>query len=146
MLSFREVNRKNLWEVLRLSVAEGQKHFVAPNSVSLAQAKVQPECVPLAVYDGERPIGFAMYGLDYEEREYWIYRLMIDEKYQSRGYGRRGMEMLIEKIKQEAAPDHHVLFLSFEPDNEWGRKLYTSLGFVDDNRMDHGEVVFRLGF
>ena len=146
MLSFREVTRKNLWEVLRLSVAEKQKHFVAPNSVSLAQAKVQPECIPLAVYDGERPIGFTMYGLDYEEKEYWIYRLMIDEKYQSRGYGRRVLEMLVEKVKQEAVPDHHVLYLSFEPDNEWSRKLYTSLGFVDDGRMDHGEIVFRLDF
>ena len=146
MLSFREITRKNLWAVLRLSVRDDQRHFVAPNSVSLAQAKVQPECVPLAVYDGERPIGFVMYALDYEEREYWIYRVMVDGAYQSRGYGRRIMEMLLERIQKEALPDRHTLYLSFEPDNAWGRELYQSLGFEDDNRMVHGEYVFRLDF
>ena len=146
MLSFREITRKNLWAVLRLSVRDDQRHFVAPNSVSLAQAKVQPECIPLAVYDGERPIGFVMYALDYEEREYWIYRVMVDGAYQSRGYGRRIMEMLLERIQKEALPDRHTLYLSFEPDNAWGRELYQSLGFEDDNRMVHGEYVFRLDF
>ena len=146
MLSFREITRKNLWAVLRLSVRDDQRHFVAPNSVSLAQAKVQPECVPLAVYDGERPIGFVMYALDYEEREYWIYRVMVDGAYQSRGYGRRIMEMLLERIQKEALPDRHTLYLSFEPGNAWGRELYQSLGFEDDNRMVHGEYVFRLDF
>lgn len=146
MLSFREITRKNLWAVLRLSVRDDQRHFVAPNSVSLAQAKIQPECVPLAVYDGERPIGFVMYALDYEEREYWIYRVMVDGAYQSRGYGRRIMEMLLERIQKEALPDRHTLYLSFEPDNAWGRELYQSLGFEDDNRMVHGEYVFRLDF
>lgn len=146
MLSFREITRKNLWAVLRLSVRDDQRHFVAPNSVSLAQAKVQPECVPLAVYDGERPIGFVMYALDYEEREYWIYRVMVDGTYQSRGYGRRIMEMLLERIQKEALPNHHALYLSFEPDNTWGRELYQSLGFSDDNRTVDGECVFRLDF
>ncbi len=146
MLSFREVTRRNLWEVLRLSVAKSQIQFVAPNSVSLAQAKVQPECVPLAVYDGERPIGFVMYGLDYAEKEYWIYRVMIDEKYQSRGYGRRVTEMLIDRIKQEADEERHVLYLSFNPENEWGESLYRSLGFTDDQRMTDGEIVYRLDF
>ncbi len=62
-----------------------QRRFAAPYSVSLAQAKGKPDCVPLAVYAGERSIGFVMYALDYKKHEYWIYRKMVEEKYQSRG-------------------------------------------------------------
>lgn len=58
-----------------------QRRFAAPYSVSLAQAKGKPDCVPLAVYAGVRSIGF----LYYKKHEYWIYRKMVEENYQSRG-------------------------------------------------------------
>ena len=46
---------------------------------SLAQAFVQPECIPLALYAENKPVGFVMYALDEDDHEYWIYRLMIDK-------------------------------------------------------------------
>ena len=146
MITLRPISKDNFWDCIDLAVHPEQQSFVTSNAISIAQSKVQPECIPLAIYHEDVMVGFVMYCLDTDDDEYWIYRLMIDEKYQSRGYGRRVLEMLVEKVKQEAVPDHHVLYLSFEPDNEWGRKLYTSLGFVDDGRMDHGEIVFRLDF
>lgn len=53
MLDFRSVDRNNFRDILKLSVGEGQEHFVATNAYSLSQAKAQPECVPFAIYDGE---------------------------------------------------------------------------------------------
>ena len=54
--------------------------------------------------------------------------------------------MILERIQKEALPNHHALYLSFEPDNTWGRELYQSRGFSDDNRTVDGECVFRLDF
>ena len=142
MLEFRSVDRNNFRDILKLSVGEGQEHFVATNAYSLSQAKAQPECVPLALYDGDTPVGFTMYGLDVEDTEYWIYRLMIDQRHQSKGYGRQALAMVLERIRQDKA--HHRVYLSCNPDNAWGRALYESVGFRPDGRMAHGEIVYQL--
>ena len=55
MLEFREIGRHNFRDILKLSTTESQKFFVATNAYSLSQAYAQPECVPLALYDGDTP-------------------------------------------------------------------------------------------
>ena len=133
----------NFAKVIRLEVDESQQDFVTSNAFSLSQAYVMPECRPLAIYNGMSPVGFAMYALDRDENEYWVYRLMIDKNHQRKGFGREAMRLLIEHIKKEA-PDRDRLFISFEPTNEGAKRLYTSLGFVPDNREVDGETVYRL--
>jgi len=139
MINFREIDRNNIWDILKLKVSEEQMHFVATNAVSIAQAKAQPECVPLAIYDGETPVGFVMYCFDLEEKEYCIYRLMIDSRYQRKGYGRDALQKIIDKIKEDK--DHHKILISFEPNNSVAKNLYISMGFVPDGRIIDGELV-----
>ena len=144
MVTLRDVTIENWFSIVKLSTTEEQSRFVASNSTSLAQAHFQPECIPLGIYDDEVPVGFMMYCLDPTDHEYWIFRLMIDKKFQSRGYGRIAMELLLERIKQDR--NHHVLFISFEPENKWAANLYSSLGFISDGRVVDGEVVYRLDY
>lgn len=142
MLRLVEIDRYNYLSVLDLSVSPEQKSFVASNQYSLAQAYVQPECVPLALYAENKPIGFAMYSLDENDHQYWIYRLMIDQRYQGVGYGREAMKLLIERIRELMDDEHKRIYISFEPENEIAKALYESLGFVPDGRILYGEVVY----
>ncbi len=144
MLSLVEIDRHNYLSILDLSVSEEQRSFVASNTYSLAQAYVQPECVPLALYAENKPVGFAMYCIDESDREYWIYRLMIDQRHQGRGYGRAAMLLLIDRIRSEMDENRHRIFISFEPENEIAKSLYESLGFEPDGRVEYGEIVYRL--
>ena len=144
MLRLVEIDRYNYLSVLDLSVSPEQKSFVASNQYSLAQAYVQPECVPLALYAENKPIGFAMYSLDENDHQYWIYRLMIDQRYQGVGYGREAMKLLIERIRELMDDEHKRIYISFEPENEIAKALYESLGFVPDGRVMYGEVVYQL--
>ena len=105
MLHLVEIDRYNYLSVLDLSVSAEQKSFVASNQYSLAQAYAQPECVPLALYAENKPVGFAMYCLDEEDHQYWIYRLMIDQRYQGVGYGREAMHLLIDRIRAGRSRD-----------------------------------------
>lgn len=143
MITLRKIDMYNFAKVIRLEVAEDQQDFVTSNAFSLSQAYVMPECRPLAIYNGMRPVGFAMYALDRDEGEYWVYRLMIDKAQQKKGYGREAMGLLIDWIKAEA-PEKEVLYISFEPTNEGAKRLYSSLGFVPDDREVDGETVYRL--
>lgn len=144
MVTLVEIDRYNYLPVMDLAVAPEQKPFVATNQYSLAQAYVQPECVPLALYAENKPVGFAMYCLDTDDRQYWIFRLMIDQRYQGRGYGRAAMLLLIDRIRSEMDETHDRIYISFEPENRIAKSLYESLGFVPDGRMAYGEIVYRL--
>ncbi|MWV44320.1 GNAT family N-acetyltransferase [Paenibacillus sp. HJL G12] len=144
MIALKEIDRSNFFDVIKLKVADEQNEFVATNLFSLAQAKAFPECVCLAIYHDDILVGFTMYCIDKEDHEYWIYRLMIDSKHQSKGYGKVAMEMLIERIKEDI--QHRVIYISFEPENAWAKHLYEKLGFEEDGRVIDGEVVYKLEY
>ena len=144
MITLREINRSNFDAVLDLSVSNEQKHFVASNLYSMAQEKTFPECIPLAIYDEESLVGFLMYCMDEDDKEYWIYRLMIDQKYQRLGYGRKAMECVLSKISEDK--QHNKVYISFEPENLAAKTLYEEIGFKPDGRFVDGEIVYCLSY
>ncbi len=141
-IALREINRDNWRECIRLQVAPEQEHFVASNVYSLAQAKAQPECVPLAVYADGQMVGFVMYALDADEHKYWIYRLMIAAPFQGQGYGRAAMQEVLELLRDK--PDCLEVVISYETDNTAAARLYASVGFCATGEIIDGEVVARL--
>lgn len=144
MILLKEIDRNNFFDVIKLKVANEQNKFVATNVFSLAQAKAFPECECMAIYNDDVLVGFTMYCMDHEDQEYWIYRLMIDSKYQSKGYGKTAMELVIERIKEDL--EHRVIYISFEPENVLAQQLYEKLGFREDGRVIDGEVVYKLEY
>lgn len=140
MITLQNITRDNFHGVLRLAVLDEQKDFVASNIYSLAQAKAQPECVPLAIYCNNDLVGFMMYCMDMEDQEYWIYRLMVDKQHQQKGYGSAAMNKVLEILRQDT--EHNKLYISVEPENEVAIKLYEKMGFVADGRVLDGEVVY----
>lgn len=144
MITLKEITRHNFNDVINLSVFDEQKNYLASNMYSLAQAKAQPECIPLAVYNDNDLVGFVMYCMDFDDKEYWIYRIMIDKKYQKMGYGRKAMKCILEKLMEDTA--HDKVYISFEPDNVVAKKLYEELGFAADGRVIDGEIVYCLQY
>ena len=141
-VSLREIDESNFRQVINLTVADEQKGFVASNARSIAQSKIYPHLVPLAVYEDGKLVGFAMYGRDPETYRYWIVRLMIDAEFQGKGYGRAATLALIKKMEQ--LPKCGEIFLSFVPDNEGAEKLYQSVGFKRTGERDEdGEIIMR---
>ncbi len=128
MLELRHIDAENFWDIIELRVSPEQEKLVTSNAVSIAQAKVQPECVPLAIYSDGQPVGFVMYCIDRDDNEYWIYRLMVDVRFQGKGYGRQAMEQVISIIQKDDS--RHKLFLGVHPDGGASVALYQSLGFV----------------
>jgi diamine N-acetyltransferase len=141
-VSLREVNRDNLEAVCRLQVAGDQQEFVETNAGSLAEAYVEPSFRPFAIYAGDEPVGFTMYGYEDPPGRWWVVRLMIDQRFQGRGYGRRAMELLLHRMVEREGCRQIVT--SYVPGNEIAAHLYRRLGFVDTGEMDEGEHLLRL--
>jgi diamine N-acetyltransferase len=60
LVTLREITADTVSAVIKLSVAEGQKGFVAPNAVSLAQALFAPQAWYRAIHLDDEPVGFVM--------------------------------------------------------------------------------------
>ncbi|WP_139492701.1 GNAT family N-acetyltransferase [Brevibacillus dissolubilis] len=108
------------------------EEHVTSNAFSLAQAYAQPEWTPRAIYDGETLVGLTMYGLEQREHFYFITRLMIDYRYQGKGYGRAAMQQVIEEIRGLGASE---VYTSIVAGNEAAKGLYSSLGFEETGRF-----------
>lgn len=142
-VTLREVTRENLRDVLRLKVAENQRGFVADNATSIAQAHFYPESAWFrAIYAGETPVGFLMLADEPEKPEYFLWRFMIDARYQGRGYGRRALELLAEHVRTR--PGATTLGVSYVPGEGNPGPFYHRFGFVDTGEVDEGENVARL--
>lgn len=147
MPDIRPVTGDNWKELIRLKVRGDQTHFVASNLYSIAEAQFGDEyeghwdLFPYGIYDGNTPVGFLMYGFNFEHptQQAFIIRLMIDEKYQGKGYGRFGMEKMLEIFR---ADDRiQTAAISYEPENESARRLYASLGFEETGEKVGEELV-----
>ncbi len=140
-ITLRPVDRSNWYAVTKLSVADSQRSFVAPNVFSLAQAAYTPRTYPLAIYAGGRLVGFVMYAYDedFDPPMWGMWRLMIDKDHQGQGYGRRALALLLEQLAAEKG--HVPFYTSAEPDNARAIALYEAMGFQNTGELVDGEVL-----
>jgi diamine N-acetyltransferase len=140
-VTLREISSETLGSILRLNVGQSQQHFVAPNSVSIAEAHFEPKSWFRAIYADETPVGFVMLYVDRDTHDYYLWRYMIDARYQGLGYGKRAMERLIDHVR--TLPGARELRLSYVPGQGSPLTFYRKQGFVDTGEIDHSELVMR---
>ena len=135
MLRLEKVNGNNVWDILKLSVNDSQKEFVASNEISIIEAytaiTAHGYAYPFGIYDSDELVGFMMIGFDKDD--YWedapeiatgnynLWRLMIDKKY--------------------PCGQAEYCWLSYEPENQVAKDLYASYGFVETGDMDGEEII-----
>ncbi|MFZ5855989.1 MAG: GNAT family N-acetyltransferase [Chloroflexota bacterium] len=147
MPEIRPVSRDNWQKLVNLKVGESQNNFVAPNVYSIAQSQFgidyqgHWDLQPFGIFDGNDPVGFLMFGFNFEHPKYqaFIIRLMVDERFQGRGFGRFGLERMLEIFRTESRVK--AVGISYEPENEVARKLYASCGFVETGEMLGPEIM-----
>ena len=144
VVSLRPVTKGNLREVLRLRVSPHQERFVASNAVSLAEAYFARERAWFrAIYADETPVGFLMvYDNPRQPPSYYLWRFMLDERYQAMGFGRKALLLLIAHIRQR--PAARELLLSYTPGEGNPGPFYRKLGFSETGEIHDGEYVMRL--
>ena len=138
-VTLREITSETLYSILRLKVRPEQEQFVANNSNSIAEAYFEPKAWFRAIYAGETPVGFLMLFDNPDEPEYYLWRFMIDSRYQRMGYGRQAMNLLIEYVR--ARPNATRLLLSYSPGEGSPEPFYASLGFANTGEVTDGEYV-----
>jgi diamine N-acetyltransferase len=141
-ITLREVTKDTVGAVCGLQVAAEQRDYVADNAFSIAQAHFEPKAWFRAIYADELPVGFLLLSDDPDAPEYFLWRLMVDQAHQGKGYGRRAIALLVEYVRTRQAA--HELFVSYHPGPHSPRDFYLKQGFLDTGRTEEDEVVLSL--
>ncbi|MDH7793607.1 GNAT family N-acetyltransferase [Ochrobactrum sp. AN78] len=129
--------------VVALQLAAGQHDLVASNQDSLLEADEDPDARPRAILVDGNLVGFLMYDASSEPATAQLYRLMIDRRYQGRGYGFAAIEAFLTEIKSIAAVNQ--VSICYEPENLAARQLYAKAGFVEQGIDADGEMIAIFG-
>lgn len=147
-VGLREVTRDTVRTICDLKVSKEQEQFVASNSISIAEAHFSNEAWFRAVYADETPVGFVMLArVPREERArlgtHFLWRFMIDERYQGRGYGRKALESVMQHLKKES--NANALHTSCREGKGSPKGFYKKMGFKETGeKLNNGERIMKL--
>jgi diamine N-acetyltransferase len=156
-VTLEEITADNHDAVLAVRVAPRQEQFVGTVQGALADAVAYPEAMPWyrAVYasddqDGQAvPVGFVMISWNVPPAPpeiigpWFLWKLIIDERYQGRGYGAAVISQIADVVRSEGATE---LLTSYMPGDGGPGGFYQRVGFVPTGEFDQaGEIIMRLG-
>jgi diamine N-acetyltransferase len=150
VVSLREITDANRPAIEALSVTPQQEQFVAGVTESLIEAAETPHAKPWyrAVYAGETPVGFVMISDNIAPGHpeylgpYFLWRLLIDTRWQRHGYGRAALDLIVEYLAARPACDR--LLASYVPGDGSPRDFYLQYGFVPTGAVFDDEPVIEL--
>jgi diamine N-acetyltransferase len=110
VVNLREITPANRSAIEALTVTEAQDEFVTGVADSLVEAADTPDACPWfrAIYADDEPVGFVMItdGITVVNPEYlgpyFLWRLLIDQRYQGRGYGSAALWLAIDHVRTRA--------------------------------------------
>ena len=149
-ITLREITAENEPAVRALRTTTEQERFVSTVDYSLREAERNPQDNPWyrAIYASEEPVGFVMVAWDIVPRPphtngpWFLWKLLVDQQHQGRGYGREAVRQVVDLIRAEGATE---LLTSYVPGEGSPAGFYEALGFVPRGDRDpDGEIILRL--
>jgi|GEM_PF-14578 len=141
VFSVRPVDADNLDAVLKLSVAAGQKCFVATPERSLAQVAYEPAGRALAMFDGDQAVGMMLLydaRMDKEDPagQLYVWRILVDARHQKRGLGRLAMAWVVDEARRWGVAEVGLSHVGL-PGH--AGPFYEKLGFTYTGKVEDGE-------
>lgn len=137
---------------MALAVTPAQTNFVADVRSSLQEAEEAPDAHPWyrAIYDAHTPVGFMMLSDNIPPGNpellgpYYLWRLLIDQRHQGKGYGTKALDLCVEYMRTR--PNSEALLTSVVPEPGSPLPFYLKYGFVETGDIVDDELVLRLRF
>ena len=148
-VTLREVDGSNREAVAALAVAPGQQRYVDSAADSLAEAAGHtPHPWLRAIYAVDEPVGLIMVA----ERDpagpwpYYLWRLLVDQDHQGRGYARQAMSLLVERLRAQPDAEELVSSVAVYDDDMTDSPMgfYEALGFVRTGEFNEHEELIKL--
>lgn len=147
VVSLRPITPANRDAMEALRVSAAQRRFVSDVAESLRQASQHPgaRAIWWGVYADDTPVGFVMIADEVDGPPYiaqYLWKLMIDERHQRRGYGTATLDLIVEYFR--GRPGVSVIWTSAGEGEGSPIPFYERYGFEQTGDRDGDEVKLRL--
>jgi len=147
MIKFKKITKHNYEQIIELSGGKNSEEHCAPNYKTILDSLFHNRSDGLkGIYLDNKPIGLLYYYIF--NNAYWVNRLLIDEKYQKKGYGSQSLIKLINYLEKRKNKDH-VNRIEVSISNPTLLKANDKLGFIKMNNdrsykffKEHEEHIF----
>jgi diamine N-acetyltransferase len=149
-VTLREVTDENRDAVLAVRVVPAQERFVGTVAGALLDAQELPEGKPWyrAIYVDDEPVGFVMLSWNVTPEPpriigpWFLWKLLVDERHQRRGYGREAVKLVAEIARANGAAE---LLTSCVLGEGGPEPFYRRIGFLPTGELDeNGEIILAL--
>jgi len=130
----------------KITVTDEQDRFVAPNPITIAQARFEKGAYDFCIWDGDRRVGLIAL-IDMSEHDdldeiddpnaAYVWRLLIGQDLQGKGYGKAAMHLAEDWAKMRGCP---LVQIQAVEDNGAAIGLYESLGYKKTGKRAGKEI------
>lgn len=144
-MKFTEIEPQNYRQACALSVKPQQSGYLssAPMILARAYAFRQQNSQVWLIEAEEEAVGIIMIREADQGQTIVLDQFFIDQCFQGRGYGRRAVEQLLQKLRKSKAKQ---IVLCCREADQIAQRLYRSLGFVETGERDEDEILFSLNW
>jgi diamine N-acetyltransferase len=146
MVSLRPITDANREAVEALAVTPDQGRFVSGVRESMLEAAAEPGAHALywAIYADETPVGFVMIADEVGSPDYiahYLWKLLIDERYQRRGFGSGTLDLIVEYFRNRGVG---TMWTSAGQGQGSPVTFYERYGFKRTGELHGDEILLRL--
>ncbi len=146
MLEARPITGKDVSPLEKITVHADQDRFIAPNIVTIAQARFETGAYDFCLWDGDTRVGLiALIDMaEHEDREeidapdaVYVWRLSIGKNFQRQGYGKAAMAFAEDWARERR---RRCVQIQAVEDNAAAIGMYQSLGYALTGKRSGKEV------
>jgi diamine N-acetyltransferase len=137
---------KNNWEACAsLKVGANQEDALPSNLFSIAELNFYPQTNAVAILNETQVIvGFATFGVPEDDGAPKIFRLMIDEHHQGKGYGKAALIEIVKELFGSSGANE--IQVCYHPKKKELTHFYGTIGFLEkellpDKRQEEGKML-----
>lgn len=130
-----KLNKSNYWDAMGILIHEEQQKFVLEAKASIVMGLMHKEKKVFAQMEGNLVVGLLVLNVDKKLEDFDIDIIIIDKRFQGRGYGKSMVKWAVEYLKDKGAKK---LTIGVARENIGAKKIYMNAGFVPDSVYDGG--------
>jgi diamine N-acetyltransferase len=129
-IHLQPLDQSNWEKCANIKVSPNQEDALPSNLYSIAQLNFYPKTQAVAIVTSEdEVVGFATFGIPEGEGAPKIFRLMIDENHQGKGYGTAALKQIVTKMFANSKSDE--IQVCYNPHKQELTDFYAAVGFEE---------------
>lgn len=137
-----KLSKKNFWDATNIGIEKEQNNFVLDAKLSVAMGLMYPSKRVFVQTEGTTTIGLLVLNVDQKKDDYNIDIIIIDKRFQGKGYGKLMVKWAVDYLKEHGAKK---LTIGVSRENIGAKKIYMNAGFEPNSVSGGGmELVMKL--